>query len=470
MIEHNSTLNNFFGGTVQQYQTQIKIKLETEKRFSINRFGKFHEVNPVCPCCGSTCIVHNGNDKCKSKVIRELGLVIKKGKFKCKRCGNTWTTKYEDANLFVEQYKQLICTEIFSLCTFDVSLDRITEHILSIYGKTISHEWVRQLYINAAKEIEKKKVLKTSGIFHYDEQYLEVNGKKYVRIVVLDAVTKEVIFDEKVENTKIETLKDALNLRMLPYKKEAFIVDLAKGYPKILKELFPDVKIQWCIFHLNQLIIHDFGGSKKLSTYGRKTLPLQELYNLYLMLNLFLDHEVEIRFLKRQLKKLSEIKEMLKGCRCYVNSSIVSSYEMKLISEFKEFRKSLKKHRRKYPYKYLLRRNKKETLKILEKLEREIGFFPEKIQKRIKMIRENIDKLTLFQENPLVPPTNNTLEQYYSATLQKTKKKRFRSNLSLDLKLKIVRERWNKTLEYLQFNFMNFLQLFARIFYFFTPT
>ena len=76
----------------------------------------------------------------------------------------------------------------------------------------------------------------------------------------------------------------------------------------------------------------------------------------------------------------------------------------------------------------------------LEKLKQEIGLFPKQIQKRIKSIIENIDKLTVFQDHPLVPLTNNNIEQYYSATLQ-TEKKRFRCNASLALKLKIVREK-----------------------------
>lgn len=466
MIEYNLKLNNFFGTTAVPLQTQINTK--KERKFSISPSGKFYELEPTCPICKSNHVVHNGNDKCKSKIIKELGLVIKKGKYKCKKCNNTWTTHYKDAKLFVQQYKQIISTTVFNLCSIGVSLDKTVDHVVIVFSKKISHEWVRQLYIKAAKTIEQKKVLQTSGMFNYDEQYLKLNGKTYFRVVVLDAITKKVIFDEKVEDTRIETLKDKLNMKMLPYKKETFIVDLALGYPKMLKELFPEVKIQWCIFHLNQLIVADFKDSRKLNRYGREILPLQQIYNQYLLLNIFFDHEVELNFLKRQLRKLTQRNEMLKGCRCYEeNPNLISFFEMKLISEFSEFRKGLKKHRRKHKYKYLLRKSKNETLEILEKLEREIGFFPKQVQKRIKKIRRNLDKLTPFQENPLIPPTNNNIEQYYSATLQKTNKKRFRSEESLKLKLNIVREKWNKTIGNLKFNFLEFLQLFAKIHYFF---
>ena len=35
-------------------------------------------------------------------------------------------------------------------CTFDVSLDNINVHIERMFGKTISHEWVRQIYLDSA--------------------------------------------------------------------------------------------------------------------------------------------------------------------------------------------------------------------------------------------------------------------------------------------------------------------------------
>jgi hypothetical protein len=468
MIEYNTRLNNFFGVTLRSLQKQVSAAVKQESRFSISCSGKFHEIHPVCLLCGSMAVVDNGNEKCKSKVIRELGLVIKRGKCKCKRCGNTWTTHYEEAEFFVQQYKRLIRTTVFHLCTCDLSLDAIAEHVLTVFGKQISHEWVRQIYISCAKEIEQKKVLRSSGIFDYDEQYLKLSGKSRVRVVVIDAVSRKVIFDETAENDQIETLKDKLRMRMLPYRKEVFIVDMAKGYPKMLKELFPDAKIQWCIFHLNQRIVdEDCRSLKKLNQYGKNVLPVLQEYNLYLLLNIFFNHDVEIRFLKRQLEKLDNHGEMLKGCGCYDESmQIISAYEMRLLSEFYEFRKSLKKNRRKHD-KYLLRRDKEETTAILQKLEKEISFFPKELQKRIRKIIKDIDKFTVFQDDPRVPPTNNNIEQYYSATLQKTEKKRFRSEDSINTKLKIVREKWNQTMEKLNFNFIGFLQLFAKLHCFF---
>ena len=296
--------------------------------------------------------------------------------------------------------------------------------------------------------------------------------KKYFRIVVMDAISKQILFDEQVENKKIETLKDKLNMKMLPYKKKVFIVDLALGYPKMLKDLFPNVKIQWCLFHLNQLISKEFNHYKKLSITGKKELSLQDLYHQYLLFDLFFNHEMECQFLKRQLKKLEKWNKMLQGCKCIevINSKIISRYEMQLIFEFNEFRKGLKKHRRKYKRRYLLRWTKDEVLHKLKILKRDIGYFPKKIKSRIKHILKYFDRYTLFYENSEIPLINNNIEQYYSATLQKTKKKSFRSIKSLKFKLKIVREKWNKTLGTLKINFLSFLRQFAKLHLFFGPT
>ena len=49
---------------------------------------------------------------------------------------------------------------------------------------------------------------------------------------------------------------------------------------------------------------------------------------------------------------------------------------MRLIFDFFEFRKGLKKYRRKHPYKYLIRKDKAETLMELEKIKARNRTFP----------------------------------------------------------------------------------------------
>ena len=102
MIEYNSKLNNFFGSPALQIQTNFSTSKVIKFNFSIRIDGKIQVINPICPCCNSRAVVNNGNDFCKSKFIKELGLEIKRGKYKCKRCNKCWTIKFRELELFVD--------------------------------------------------------------------------------------------------------------------------------------------------------------------------------------------------------------------------------------------------------------------------------------------------------------------------------------------------------------------------------
>ena len=94
-------------------------------------------------------------------------------------------------NFFVQQYKELSEQKysLFAHLMFHwIILMCISKECLV---KTISHEWVRQIYLDSAEKIEEKKCLAAQAFFNYDEQHQFVNGKSCVRIVVIDAVTKK---------------------------------------------------------------------------------------------------------------------------------------------------------------------------------------------------------------------------------------------------------------------------------------
>lgn len=475
MIEHTKRLNQFYGGvaSVQILSEEEKVSIfHQNTALSLSDNGKLYELNPTCSYCGSKDIVHNGNDTLKSQFWKELGLKIKRGKFRCKKCKCCWTTKFNAAEDLLEEFQKGIEGIISSLIIVGLSLESIESFLLQNYSKDLCRERIREIYEKYANSVKPTTVTESSGIFHFDLQCLTVNGKRMYRCEIIDAVTKKVIFDELLEESKCETLADTLNMLLRGYTKKVFIIDLAKGYPEMLQSLFEKVEVQWCLFHLNQLIIRDFEKEKVMFESGKKYLRLEQLYNLYSMLNLFLNHDVEVQYLKRQLLTLEEtfknFESRFSGLK--IERTSISVHEINLLNGFYEFRKGLKNFRRKYTDKYLLRRTIEETEEVLKKLEGESFVLPNKAKKRLKMIRENMDKLTLFQRNPQVPPTNNTIEQYHSATLQKTEKKISRSLDSMKKKLLILREKWNGTLQRNNFDFIGFLKRATKIIQLFDPT
>lgn len=438
MLEHIPKLINFSYAKPVVIQQQKSV---SENRFYITPQNKFRLEEPFCPKCNKKA-THNGYYKNRTKFTKELGLEIKIGQYECK-CGYRWSVKYKDIDKFIKQHKHIIQTTVFNLCSSNLSLEKISKHIFLIFGDKISKEWIRQLFFEAASEVRQIRVIKTSGIFHYDEQVLKLNGKKVFRLTIRDAVFKNIILDKKFDNATKETIRGAIKIALLPYKVSFFITDLDLKYPNILKELFPRCKQQFCIFHLDKLILKDFG----------KKISLIQLHNMYSLFDLFFNHEKELCFLKRQLKKYEKTK--------------TKEYEKKLIKEFYEYRNSLKKNRRRKFGTKLKKRTKQETLELLRKIENLSFLYPKKIKKRIKNIRENLDNFTVFQENSLVPPTNNNVEHYYSNTLQKTAKKRFRSEEWLGAKLDLFRAKANG-FRAKNFDFFGFLMLCGKMFMLFS--
>jgi len=73
-----------------------------------------------------------------------------------------------------------------------------------------------------------------------------------------------------------------------PSKPIFIVTDLSRGYEEIFNRVFGNKVIhQFCLFHLNKLIVNDF---------PRKTTIEQELVK-YKLLNIFYNRDSEIEFL-----------------------------------------------------------------------------------------------------------------------------------------------------------------------------
>jgi hypothetical protein len=159
------------------------------------------------------------------------------------------------------------------------------------------------------------------------------------------------------------------------------VTDFDKRYPETLKEVFGEKLVhQYCLMHLNKLIVSDF---------PRKTTIEQELLK-YRLLNIFYNRENEIKFLKKlQSEELNVVKNEKKH-----NEWIKTAKR-----EFDEFRHKLK----------LQRRRDKENLSFhsleksksnFEELMKQIRTYGELIQKRLWMINKHWLNLTLFHYLP----------------------------------------------------------------------
>lgn len=429
-------------------QTIIQTKLKTRRyknlpknfqQFLITAKGKYQQLNPICPHCSSHYVNHNGYYECESQLIKDLGLNIKHGHYLCKSCNKTFSTKFPDLQLFLNDLHKFLKESCFKLYLEGLTFCAIAKYIEDHFCISISKENARQYYKEIAQQYKDMNVLESSGFFCVDCQHLKVNGNKTYRLSIVDPVKKKNIADNIIIAESNSEIIDRLRLLLLPFTINGFIVDGKMGFDDELEKEFK-VPVQRCIFHVQQLIVRDY-----IKKY--KKMNLLQLRNMYMMLSIFTNHDAEVEFLNQK-----------------INQKTIFQDEKKGLEEFYEFRKNLRKFRRKQKA-YLIPRTENEMLAKLKEAKR---FLTEKHEKRrLKKIDKAWKKITQFLYVKEMPATNNAVEHYYSKTLTKTEKKKFRDLSAIKEKItacKAVFNNWFKPTITLQ----EILQKFVKLFLYFS--
>ncbi len=411
-VEYNTRLSGFINGTSH----------------IVSIDGKLKQKNNACPQCTGRNYVDNGFHFLESYLILCLGLKIKASQFLCNDCGCCWTSGTEFVENIIKEFNDFLKSLLLGCARAGMGFGGACSLIEEKIGKTYSPQYLEEIYSEALDNVKQEKFSSASGIYHYDEQYLLVNGEERCRLTIKDAVTEKIILDIHTPDAQKETIAKTLKKALQDLPVEVFILDMKQSYPEIIRELFPKAKIQWCIFHLYKIIWKEFKEE-----FG-KFLPLRELYNAYLLFDIFFNHELELEKLEELLKKFERFK----------TGELKSDKEIEkcLLQEFRLFVKELKKERRNNNQK-TERRTLEQSNDKFAKIKKQILLYPQKLQKRIKYIDDNWEKFTLFQKDSRVQPTNNGIEHYFAATLCKTNKKDFRSKNSISRELKAFQAEWN---------------------------
>lgn len=373
--------------------------------FEYTSTGIFRRIKaPHCPECNNK-TVHNGFNQYTKK---RLG-IIKIGKYLCKHCGKM----LEEQRTAWEKIK----TELFDhlgqiyqmLRLNHVSYQAISDIMDLIFSR--SKGTVFREFNKIMDDVEIPQ-LKAAYIVHYDEQFPKEGRCQKFRLTLLDAKTKQKLADELFDDKSPETIKQFLTSKLDTSEPIFIVTDFGTSYPKVLKEVFGDKLLhQYCLLHLNKLIVNDF---------PKNTTMAQELIK-YRLLNIFYNREKEIEML-RQLE--------LKERELIQNEVVYKAWIKKAKNEFYRFVHELE----------LERRRNKENLEInsLDKAEKnfnellnEQNSFDITVQKRLKMIKKHWTNLIMFHFVEDAPATNNAIENYYSTSLKTHRKKQFRTDIGI---------------------------------------
>jgi len=429
--------------TIKSIEVQTKLKTQSFKNLpkSLNRFlitadRKYLWLEPQCLFCESYNVVHNGYYFCEHNYFVSLGLKIKNGHYLCKSCNRTFSIPFPMLKELENDLRKFLKETCFLLYMNGMSFEKISEYISKHYNLAISDETVRKYYRKIATSFRSQNISKTSGFYLIDCQHLKVRGEHIVRLAVIDLHTKLNIIDVDIDDETNEIIIERLRLLLLPYRIKGFIVDGKGGLLKALKKEFK-VPIQRCIFHVQKLIVGDY--IKKCG----KNLTLLQLRNMYMLLNIFMNHDAEVNFLNNLIKDKHFMRD-----------------EKRLLEKWYEFRKDLKRFRRKQKQ-YLLHRTEEE---MEEQLKLAKLFLIEKHEiKRINIIEKEWEECTEFLRTKELVPTNNAIEHYFSKTLTKTEKKVFRTRIALKEKIlacKVMFNQWFKPTITLQEIFIKYVKIF----------
>jgi hypothetical protein len=138
-------------------------------------------------------------------------------------------------------------------------------------------------------------------IAHYDEQHPKKGRTQKFRLTMLDGATGRPIAEELSDSKDPETIEAFLATYLDPTKRTFIVTDLYPSYPGVFEEFFGDHLIhQFCLLHLNRLIVEDF---------PKKTTIEQELMK-YRLLNIFYNRDAEIEILKGMAEEEQAMKQL----------------------------------------------------------------------------------------------------------------------------------------------------------------
>ena len=127
----------------------------------------------------------------------------------------------------------------------------ISRQSIYLHEKELSPQYIYNKEQEILKEIEKLNI-KPSGYYSYDEEFIKINKKIYVRLALIDVHTKIIINDELIpkEQFNKEYIEKFLKESTEGIKLKTIITDGYRSYPEIIESL--DAKHQLCTFHIMQ--------------------------------------------------------------------------------------------------------------------------------------------------------------------------------------------------------------------------
>lgn len=442
MKQNTPTINNlneeifiFFDSKTQK--NHIKITNDLDPEIAIIFLKLTEPTNKAiivkkkeyCSKCGAP-LNKNGLTKIKYEKKHEIYLqkYVCSSK-KCKHYETTDITKFKDkyCNYSKKTKEKAI---IFKTQTY-IPYNKVANIINKTENLNISHQtiyntfkqkiddWILKHEKHIKKQIKEHEI-EYSGIIHYDEQYLNISRQTYLRLSIIDAISKITINTKIIHKNKFnqKTFENFIKESTKEFKLKVLITDGHPMYKKFCKE--NNIIHQQCVFHL----IHEIRkpAYKQINKLKRQNKTNKNKIEKITTKIEKLQSKIQIKRgrIKKTDKKRIKINEQIKSLKIQLN---ILKFK---IRENKHKIKKLEKYMDKISLIFKSKKIKTATKRI-NKLKEEIDQIPEIIAKKIPKITKNIENYLNHMKNKNIPKTNNTIELLFRTTLPRSRKNIFRT-------------------------------------------
>jgi len=398
----------------------------------------------VCPFCGGELNANGHYEVSVNKCIN-----VKKQQYLCKDCNESLVVEPEHIEKNCCYMKETTVQGLNIGLVDHLSYEKMSEIIEQMHG----HAPTRQTVLNHVEKNEeeflekeekklkkalKKAEIKPSGVYNYDEQYLFINGKLYIRLTILDNKTKMIIASDLIPS--IEFNKDFVerflknSFESLPL--EGIVTDGVNYYQEIIDNF--GVEHQLCNFHkMKNLmdLVYKILNQKKLQIEKKKEKiekNEEKISKIKIKQGPVKNGRILSTDVKRQKfhKKIKDLEKSTRKAKAEIRE---------LKKEIKEIEKNINKIKLIFNSKTV-----KTATQRFKRLEGMIDELPEQIGVFIKRLSKTFERSINHIKNDFLPNTNNLLECYFGVTLPGHFKRKFRTLKGIKRRLRLSNIRWIK--------------------------
>lgn len=378
----------------------IEIIQETTKNIIIeynNRILRLRERKPRCPHCRSYKVCNHQIEDRTLHFFHVANFKLKVDRYKCTKCNRTFMT---DLTLIVrksanftrdacEKFLDDICESESTLFATKYRWENKLNHTKH-YKSFISHQSIENYLLFLSQQLEPFDNLSSQGYLVFDVQWIKLRKIWKYRFALYDIYEDRLIAEKIYDHENNENITEFLTENTKNITVKCITTDLATNYRKIIQHL--GYNHQYCHFH------------------AKKTIN---------------------KYINRKLRNLNKSRE--NRAQKIIKHLFTGNIENpeKEYQKYHEYTEEIKKYTslKKELYEILDEKDYDKGLERVNQLIEHLNDYKGQIKKFIKnRLQNQYRNFKIYLEDDKIEKTSNKIENFFSKTMSKKFKRKYRTN------------------------------------------